>query len=157
MVPLDESEDAYFESEAGKNCAWPGVLFVGTAGFEPTTPCSQSRCATELRHVPLLVFGARRIPARPAGAPRVARGSPTSWISIATTEGGIHSARLRHWKLLTVALVAAILATACNYVYALFVLRLDVAVVVTGAELGIGGFGPRPRPGRHLPLGHRLG
>ena len=25
---------------------------VGTAGFEPTTPCSQSRCATKLRYVP---------------------------------------------------------------------------------------------------------
>ena len=25
---------------------------VGTAGFEPATPCSQSRCATRLRHVP---------------------------------------------------------------------------------------------------------
>ena len=64
---------------------------------------------------------------------------------------------LRHWKLLTFALVAAMLATACNYVYALFVVRLDVAVFVTGAELGIGGFGPRPRPERRLPLGHRLG
>ena len=27
---------------------------VGTAGFEPATPCSQSRCAAKLRHVPLL-------------------------------------------------------------------------------------------------------
>src|ERR1700736_12055 len=26
---------------------------VGTAGFEPATPCSQGRCATRLRHVPL--------------------------------------------------------------------------------------------------------
>jgi hypothetical protein len=25
---------------------------VGTGGFEPPTPCSQSRCATKLRHVP---------------------------------------------------------------------------------------------------------
>ena len=25
---------------------------VGTRGFEPPTPCSQSRCATRLRHVP---------------------------------------------------------------------------------------------------------
>src|SRR5271154_250901 len=25
---------------------------VGAAGFEPTTPCSQSRCATRLRHAP---------------------------------------------------------------------------------------------------------
>ena len=29
-----------------------GRRCVGTAGFEPTTPCSQSRCATKLRHVP---------------------------------------------------------------------------------------------------------
>jgi hypothetical protein len=28
------------------------VLVVGTAGFEPATPCSQSRCAAKLRHVP---------------------------------------------------------------------------------------------------------
>jgi hypothetical protein len=26
---------------------------VGVAGFEPTTPCSQSRCATKLRHTPV--------------------------------------------------------------------------------------------------------
>ena len=25
---------------------------VGAAGFEPTTPCSQSRCATGLRYAP---------------------------------------------------------------------------------------------------------
>src|SRR5215470_9398202 len=25
---------------------------IGTGGFEPPTPCSQSRCATRLRHVP---------------------------------------------------------------------------------------------------------
>ncbi len=31
-------------------------LSVGTTGFEPATPCSQSRCATELRHVPCRVF-----------------------------------------------------------------------------------------------------
>ena len=29
-----------------------GLSLVGTTGFEPATPCSQSRCATELRHVP---------------------------------------------------------------------------------------------------------
>ena len=27
-------------------------MVVGTGGFEPPTPCSQSRCATRLRHVP---------------------------------------------------------------------------------------------------------
>jgi hypothetical protein len=25
---------------------------IGAAGFEPATPCSQSRCATKLRHAP---------------------------------------------------------------------------------------------------------
>lgn len=25
---------------------------VGTAGFEPTTPCTPSKCATRLRYVP---------------------------------------------------------------------------------------------------------
>ena len=30
----------------------PSTLSVGVAGFEPTTPCSQSRCATKLRHTP---------------------------------------------------------------------------------------------------------
>ena len=27
-------------------------LLVGVQGFEPWTPCSQSRCATRLRHTP---------------------------------------------------------------------------------------------------------
>ena len=26
---------------------------IGAAGFEPATPCSQSRCATRLRHTPI--------------------------------------------------------------------------------------------------------
>ncbi len=30
----------------------PSRTVVGTRGFEPPTPCSQSRCATRLRHVP---------------------------------------------------------------------------------------------------------
>jgi hypothetical protein len=29
-----------------------GILLVGLAGFEPATPCSQSRCATKLRYSP---------------------------------------------------------------------------------------------------------
>ena len=29
-------------------------LLVGVQGFEPWTPCSQSRCATRLRHTPIL-------------------------------------------------------------------------------------------------------
>ena len=28
-------------------------LSIGAGGFEPPTPCSQSRCATRLRHAPL--------------------------------------------------------------------------------------------------------
>ena len=30
-----------------------GKSDVGAIGFEPTTPCSQSRCATGLRHAPI--------------------------------------------------------------------------------------------------------
>src|ERR687889_1612923 len=30
----------------------PPALAVGARGFEPPTPCSQSRCATRLRHAP---------------------------------------------------------------------------------------------------------
>ena len=29
---------------------------VGTVGFEPTTPWSQTRCATRLRHAPISTF-----------------------------------------------------------------------------------------------------
>jgi hypothetical protein len=29
-----------------------GLLVVGIPGFEPGTPCSQSRCATGLRYIP---------------------------------------------------------------------------------------------------------
>src|SRR5579859_4288242 len=29
-----------------------GTELVGAEGFEPTTPCSQSRCATRLRYAP---------------------------------------------------------------------------------------------------------
>ena len=34
---------------------------VGLAGFEPATPCSQSRCATKLRHSPLNVQECRSV------------------------------------------------------------------------------------------------
>lgn len=30
----------------------PLIYMVGAKGFEPSTPCSQSRCATRLRHAP---------------------------------------------------------------------------------------------------------
>ena len=34
-------------------CRSPDIL-VGARGFEPPTPCSQSRCATRLRYTPPL-------------------------------------------------------------------------------------------------------
>ena len=34
---------------------------VGAAGFEPATPCSQGRCATELRYAPLSEYSTRQI------------------------------------------------------------------------------------------------
>ena len=36
----------------GHNLGHPGTKKVGARGFEPPTPCSQSRCATGLRHAP---------------------------------------------------------------------------------------------------------
>ena len=30
-------------------------MMVGAVGFEPTTPWSQTRCATKLRHTPILI------------------------------------------------------------------------------------------------------
>ena len=32
------------------------VYSIGAPGFEPGTPCSQSRCATGLRHAPKMLF-----------------------------------------------------------------------------------------------------
>jgi hypothetical protein len=29
---------------------------VGEIGFEPTTPWTQTKCATKLRHSPMLIF-----------------------------------------------------------------------------------------------------
>src|SRR3989344_3053025 len=34
---------------------------VGVEGFEPTTPCSQSRCATRLRYTPIGTHARRRL------------------------------------------------------------------------------------------------
>jgi hypothetical protein len=31
----------------------PRIFVVGVQGFEPWTPCSQSRCATGLRYTPI--------------------------------------------------------------------------------------------------------
>ena len=36
---------------AGKTLQTRNIL-VGATGLEPATPCSQSRCATKLRHTP---------------------------------------------------------------------------------------------------------
>ena len=38
-----------------------GKQLVGVAGFEPTTLCSQSRCATRLRHTPILPYLTREV------------------------------------------------------------------------------------------------
>ena len=41
-----------------KNCRQSFLcrqFVVGTAGFEPATPCTPSKCATGLRHVPILL------------------------------------------------------------------------------------------------------
>ena len=36
---------------------YTGILkMVGAIGFEPTTPCSQNRCATRLRYAPTCCF-----------------------------------------------------------------------------------------------------
>lgn len=48
------------------------------------------------------------------------------------------------WKLLSLFVVATLFATACNYAYAPLLSRVDGVVVVTGADLGIGGLGLSP-------------
>ncbi len=50
-------------------------------------------------------------------------------------------------KLLSIVAVAALAATACNYAYAPFLARVDGAVVLTGADLGVGGMGLEPDRG----------
>src|SRR5436190_11300383 len=56
-----------------------GRKLVGARGFEPPTPCSQSRCATGLRHAPMKLGGEsaekdRKALARPSNAdPRSSR------------------------------------------------------------------------------------
>ena len=40
----------------------PLPAMVGVEGFEPPTPCSQSRCATRLRYTPLSIKTGGRIP-----------------------------------------------------------------------------------------------
>ena len=43
-------------------------LLVGARGFEPPTPCSQSRCASRLRHAPTRI---RLLPNLPHGAGKI--------------------------------------------------------------------------------------
>ncbi len=50
-------------AQLGLDRAQPEGRFVGTGRFELPTPCSQSRCATELRHVPSYPGSGRRGPA----------------------------------------------------------------------------------------------
>lgn len=40
---------------------------VGTAGFEPATPCTQNRCATKLRHVPNCPLHSKQLCGRAPG------------------------------------------------------------------------------------------
>ena len=47
---LADSVPAEWKSIAGMHCSQD--LLVGAKGFEPSTLCSQSRCATRLRHAP---------------------------------------------------------------------------------------------------------
>ena len=52
-------ELATFSLEGWRSTNWatPALfVMVGVAGFEPATPCSQGRCATELRYTPLRLF-----------------------------------------------------------------------------------------------------
>ena len=43
-----------------RNTSRSRACIVGMAGFEPATPCSQSRCATKLRHIPCCVVSCCR-------------------------------------------------------------------------------------------------
>jgi hypothetical protein len=55
-----------FEEPVALRLCPPPPKTIGTAGFEPTTPCSQSRCATRLRHVPYTIrIGVSRPPVEP--------------------------------------------------------------------------------------------
>ncbi len=65
----------------------PTTLSIGTAGFEPATPCSQSRCATKLRYVPYERGYQRPAMAQPPGrypavtdrwAPATSRSAPST-------------------------------------------------------------------------------
>ncbi len=47
---------------SGLDPAWPGTCLVETMGLEPTTPCLQSRCSSQLSYVP---EGPLRLPTTP--------------------------------------------------------------------------------------------
>ena len=68
----------------------PTRELVGARGFEPPTPCSQSRCATGLRHapsVPARTSGIERSPS-PGGRPR-AMPAPGRFSQIRTKTGEV--------------------------------------------------------------------
>ncbi len=54
VLPLEKQFTGLFFS-AESSCATSPFFQqkIGTTGFEPATPCSQSRCATKLRYVPI--------------------------------------------------------------------------------------------------------
>lgn len=53
----------------------------------------------------------------------------------------------RHWKKLSTLLAVAVVATACNYAYVPFLVRVDGPVVITAGDLGIGNFNLEPDRG----------
>ena len=63
MVAFGWSHQLAASSHPQYKCACSCI--VGMAGFEPATPCSQSRCATKLRHIPCVRF----TPTRPQMIP----------------------------------------------------------------------------------------
>ena len=58
LLAQSDSAVGYIISIADTSCVRTGLIvspqvrMVGKGGFEPPTPCSQSRCATRLRHFP---------------------------------------------------------------------------------------------------------
>ena len=67
-LPTELRPPSYISRLAGIEPATPGLegrcsiqlsykrYNIGVEGFEPTTLCSQSRCATKLRHTPLVLI-----------------------------------------------------------------------------------------------------
>ena len=70
---------------------------VGVEGFEPPTPCSQSRCATRLRYTP--IGNSRRAPLARTAPGELAGGSSAGQReggTIRTTPGTVNLARRNH-------------------------------------------------------------